>query len=783
MIAYLLLAASVSQVAAANIRPQIGYVYPPAGKAGTTIEVQLGTYDWTSDMQILPLDPRVKIEITGEASEPFLTPPPYWFGNKAGQVQPPLPREVPAKITLPADLPPGEITWRVANANGGSNVGKFVVSDVSEIVEPDQRDKFIDLPAIPAAVSGRLSRITEIDEYRFTTPTATQLTCRLEDRLGQPFSGVLTIKDASGQIVADGADTVGTGVTLRFVSQAGMTYTACVRDAEFAGDRGYVYRLSIRSIPEVLTTVPLVVKPGEKQSLKIIGWGLSQPAALGFVNQEVTLVAGPTNVPQDVTVTTPLGKTTARVFAGEATDLLEPAGDDAAQRTLAIPAAISASFDKVDGISGMPVDRYRFEAKQGQTLRIVAEVDRFQSPVDPALVITSLDGKELLRNDDQPGASDALLDFKVAADGTYELIVGDVSGIEPSIASVYRLMISDVATLVDFDLQVPDKLDIALGGKADLAVKVTRHGIWKAPIDLKVEGLPEGVSLAEVMAPAVANQVPADKPALNLTLNVAETAPAVASYVTITAKAEVEGKMIEKRSPPILITSIIKTRVKVKSTVQDGGRIVNRGTTYPADVIVERLDGYTGPVTLQMGAVQQRQRRGIRGGNVTVPAGVEQVQYPIFMPEWLETSLTARMNVIGVTPVADGKGNIRQVTGIMDGFIVMSLEGALLKITPEPQEYVAAPGGTIEIPLKVSRTVKLPVPADVLLSGEKNSPLSADALQLAPSEGQCMLKIKIAPDAKPGVYQAVIRATAMQDGKWPAVSETTVPIYVEDAAK
>lgn len=781
MLTYLLLLSSVGQVAAANIKPQIGYVYPPAANPGATIEVRLGTYDWTPDMQILPHDPRVKIEITGPAGEPFLTPPPYWFGNKAGQAQPPLPREVPARITIPADMPAGEIRWQAANANGGSNVGKFVVSDLTESVEPENHTGVMELPSIPAAVSGRISRITETDEYRFTTPAAAQITCRLEDRLGQPFSGLLLIKDASGKVVADCADTAGTGVTLRFAAQAGMTYTAAIRDIEFAGDRGYVYRLSIRNTPEVVTTLPLIVKAGEKHSLKLLGWGLAKPVQLEALQHEIT--AG-TAIEQTVLVDVPLGKTAVKIFTAAASDALEPASTDPAQRQLAIPSATSATFDKIDATSGLPVDRYRFTAKKGQVLRIIAEVDRFQSPVDPQIIVQSLEGKELLRNDDVPGTSDAQLQFTPAADGEYELVISDVSGLAPALASVYRLTLEDVATLFDFDLQYPERLDIALGAKADLAIKVSRLGTWKAPINLQLQGLPEGVALAEVMAPAVANQIPADKPAHNLSLTASDQAAAAAALVTIVATAELDGKKIEKKSPPILISTILKTRVKVKSTVQDGGRIVNRGTTYPADVVVERLDGYTGPVLLQMAATQQRQRRGIRGGELTVPAGVDQVQYPIFMPEWLETSLTARMNVIGVTPIADPKGNIRHVTGIMDGFIVMSLEGALLKLTHEQQEFVAAPGSTLEIPLKVSRTVKLPVAADVVLvgSGEKGAVFTAAPVQLPQSVTQHTLKLKIAADAKPGLHQAVIRATALQDGKWPAISETTVDIYVETAA-
>jgi H+/gluconate symporter-like permease len=124
------------------------------------------------------------------------------------------------------------------------------------------------------------------------------------------------------------------------------------------------------------------------------------------------------------------------------------------------------------------------------------------------------------------------------------------------------------------------------------------------------------------------------------------------------------------------------------------------------------------------------------------------------------------------------------VTPVSSLAAIWSLEGALLKLTHEQQEYVAAPGSTIEIPLKVSRTVKLPVAADVVLvgNGEKGSVFAADPVQLPQSVNQHSLKLKIAADAKPGLHLATIRATAMQDGKWPAVSETTVGIYVEAAA-
>src|SRR5512134_3044414 len=116
----LIVVAVLGQAGPQTVKPQIGDVYPPGAKAGTTVEVRIGTYDWTTDVELFSHDPRMKIEITGPASEPILTPPPFWFGAKAGTVQPPLPCEIPARITIAADCPPGPIKWQVANANGGS---------------------------------------------------------------------------------------------------------------------------------------------------------------------------------------------------------------------------------------------------------------------------------------------------------------------------------------------------------------------------------------------------------------------------------------------------------------------------------------------------------------------------------------------------------------------------------------------------------------------------------------------------------------------------------------
>ena len=52
----------------AQLVPDIGYIYPSGGQVGTTVDVTLGGYDWTPDMQLFVHDPRIKLEIIGAPS-------------------------------------------------------------------------------------------------------------------------------------------------------------------------------------------------------------------------------------------------------------------------------------------------------------------------------------------------------------------------------------------------------------------------------------------------------------------------------------------------------------------------------------------------------------------------------------------------------------------------------------------------------------------------------------------------------------------------------------------
>ncbi len=780
----ILLALVVGSPAAAQKAPEVGYVYPPGGRAGTTVEVHLGGYDWTPDLQYFVHHPGVKLEIAGPLTPIFLTPPPYWSGPKVYANALPIPRERPARLTLPADLPPGPIRWQVANANGGSSAGVFWVGNGTEVLEEPHRREPQALPALPLTVNGRVSRISEVDRYRFSVPKSGPVTCALfARRLGSDFNGVLEVRDSRGRVVADAADTEGRDESLTFAAQAGEEYVVGVHDLDFNGDRAFVYRLELSPGPRVVAAFPAAGRRGETREVEFLGIGVATGAPkLESVKRSVSFPREGETF--SYRLETPHGS--APAFPLELGDLPETVeGEKGPAQPLSLPTAVTGSLEQAG-----ETDRYSCELKKGERISLALQARRIGSPLDVGLAVLAPDGKELARGDDLPDTTDTALEFVAPADGTYTLAVSEMGARSGSRTASYRL-VAERAT-PGFHLEVTQRLNVLLGAKAELVVKAKRLGGFDAPIPLRIAGLPEGISVTGEPV------IPQGKTEVKISLQAAADAAALASLVTVTGAATLDGRTLtvtatapaggslaarapeENALPSVLVSSIMKPRWKVSPVDKDGGRTVHRGTTYPAEVIIERTDGFTGPLELQMAAQQARHRMGIWGPDLPVAAGVTRTHYPCFMPEWLDTTRTSRMILIAVGKVADPKGNVRYLVAPGDGRITMSMEGALLKVSHEAGEMSVRPGDSIEVPVKIARSAKLPeaVRLELRLPEGMDGMLSAEPLVLPPDRDAAKVKIAVGKNLNlKGAVPLTIRATAMQNGKLPVISETTVEVY------
>ena len=756
-------------VAMAQQAPEIGYMYPPGGQAGTTFDVVLGGYDWTPDMQIFVGDTRVKLEVTGPPGPVLVDEPPYWFGKKARGPAFPQAREIPGKLTIPADVPPGVVRWQVANANGISAAGQFQVTDSPDLKEDRKLRTAQPLPNLPVSVVGQIHKIEQVDRYRFSVPQAGLVTCELfARRFSSPLNGWLEIRDSAGTLVANAADTEGLDTRITFPAQAGMDYTLSLHDVDFRGTWAYTYRLVITTGPRIEAALPSTGRRGETRDVTFLGYGLATGAnQLETVVRPVTFPADPQATSVTYRLETPFGVAQPyTLLVSDLPETVEPASTDPAQRRLTPPCALTGTLAQLYG-----EDRYTLEAKKGDVWSIAALSNGIGSPLDVSLGVIGPDGKELMRNDDVPGTTDANLQFTFPEDGVYTLIVSDISGKSGRPTSTYRLTLT--APRLDFTVSAPALLSIPLGGKASLPVKIVRGGGFNEPVKIAFNGLPAGMTVpAELI-------IPMGKSDLAVEVNVAADAAALASPVSITASGAVAGAEVTRAAGPLLMASIMAPVCKVTPEGLDDVRKNPRGATYPAPVLIERMPGFTGEITLEMAAKQERHRQGVRGPDFIVPADATRVLYPVFLPEILETTKTSRIVVNGVARVPDPKGNVRYLVTRMNLRIGFLPEGALLKIAHEPLEYVVPAGQVLEIPVSVTRTAELLEPAQVelVVPKELQGLLTAEPITLTAAQQDAVVRVQSqAGTAIAGEHTLMIRATALREGKYAVISETEVRV-------
>jgi hypothetical protein len=765
--------------------PEVGYVYPPGAQRGQIVAVQLAGFDWTPDLEFFVLDPRVTLTTEGSLSRHLMPEPPFPVGMRAYR-PPSLPREIAARIVLPPDLPAGPVRWQVANANGTSSTGVFIVGDGPEVVEDREGGNPQTLEHLPVTVSGRLARFEEVDRYLIEPVRDGLITCDLvARRLGSNFNGVVEVRDERGLLVADAVDSEGMDVSLTFAARASTRYQIFVRDLNFRGNRACVYRLSISEGPRVLAVVPAAGRRGATGPVELMGYGLGTGRCeLERVTRAITFPDVPEQSVFVYRFEAPAGAVADFTFRlSDLPESIEPASGSGSTPALRVPVAVTGALDRE-----RPADRYRLAGRQGEIWNIAVEARRIGSPLDVAVTITGPEGRELAANDDLPGTTDAGLEFSLPADGIYELIVSDLSGSRPSPLNLYRLVVQHPQP--DFKLQIPQRLNVPIGDKAELTVKVLRTGGFQAPIALTIAGLPPGISVPAELV------IAAGQGELKIPLQSAADAPSGAALVTMTGTAQVgERKLshvaraqatgnIAPRVPEelavesFLVASTMKPVTKIRP-IETDERTAHRGTVHLAELAIERLQGFEGEVIVQMDSRQPAKfRQGLTGPDAILPPGSNRLFYPCLVPDYAETVDAYRFLLVAVAQVPDSRGRVRYLLSKMqadDASVAITVEGALLKVSSETGGLSVRPGDSFQIPVKVARSAKLPatVRLEVRTPPGLAEAIQAEPLDVPPGRGEALLAVRLGAGlASSGKYTLVVRATALQSGSPALLSDT-----------
>ncbi len=756
--------------------PTIGYISPQGGQAGTVVEAKLGGYDWTPDMQIFSLDPRVKLEVLGPPGEVIVPEPPYWFGKKGRGSALPMPRETPVRLTLPADLPVGPVYWQAANANGATTRGVFMVSRTPEVIEAFRRKNsdVQTLPALPVIVSGQLTKIEEVDLYRFSVPKAGPVTCQVvAKRLNSAVRAIIQIRDKAGKVIADISDSEHRDPAVTIAALAGEEYTLTIYDLDFRGDRAMNYRLEMTPLPQVLAAVPACGKRGESQSVTFIGYGIATGAAqLETLARNIAFPATPGLKSFECPVETAFGITTTRMLLSDLPQALEPADANPATRQLAIPGGVTGTLSERYG-----EDRYQILGDPMKPVWISAAAEGVGASLDLSVTIFDSKGVQVATNDDLAGTTDAGLLFKAPAAEQYQVVITDASGRSGSTASTYNLSVATPQP--DFAIKIPDLLAIPVGGKIALPVTLDRREGFAEPVKIEVTGLPPGVT---VTAPPDLT-IAAGAAALSVELTSAATAPALAAMVTVNAAAPVAGQPATRTAGPVLVAGTLKPPFTIEGGGKDDVLKWPRGTAFPAPVTIERDPGFNGEIRLEMAGFNDRHRQGIRGPEQIVPPGAAQVIYPVTLPEWLETTRTSRIVLNGVAKIKDPAGNERFVSKRLLTRIGFLPGGALMKVGHKNDELKVSATEPFTVPLTISRSPQLPAPVklELIVPFELEGKLKADIMEVAPELIHPQFKMTpLATAGLKGYYELTIRATTLKDGYLPVQSETKVTVEFVD---
>lgn len=772
-----------TSIGLAQLAPGAGYVFPPVVSIGKTSEVQMGVFDPTDDLQWFVHDARVQLERTGPVGDFHLPPPPYWSGPRGGTNALPIPREAPARITVAADAEPGFVLWQIASANGSSRTARLLLSRDPEISESRSRDFPQQLPVLPVAVSGRLSRLTEVDRYEIVASADGPISVTLMARqLGADFRGVLQVRDASGQLLADFADTQGMDGGVTFPATAGARYSVSLHDVDFRGDRAYVYRLVFREGPRVLATIPARIQRGTTAEVEFIGSGL-QPGTdeLQTLRRSVAAAADPQPLLQPIEVQSPGGKLLFPLPLSDLPELVATSGQTAEVPT---PGAITGRLTPEHF-----EQRVTFAAVKDQPLQVLLQSVGIGSSLDTQFTILAPDGTVAAENDDSDGLTDSALEFKPAVDGRYTCVVRSQSQLNGRADEVFRLEVRPL--VADFSLTMPQQLSLPSAGQLEVSITARRSGGFDGPIALRVAGLPDGVTAEGEWS------IPSGKSDFKGLLKSAADAAVTAAAIQVVGTAEISGTTVTRSAAAVASGNLCPRTVEQKLTStallavtmappidvlvidRERQRDVPRGSTCPAELEIVRKDGFTGPVTLVMSAQQARNRQGINGTTTIVPPGETRALFPCFMPEWLATDITRRMVVHGVVEVPDPKGNLRQLTKPGDARITMIMEGALLKLACEVTDLRSSPGAVCEIPFSISRSPRLtgPVTISLKVPEEAAGMLAAEPVVLAPEQTTARMRITSTADSRlHGPWQLRFAATTLLDDRWPVVSEAVLDL-------
>lgn len=543
------------------------HVFPVGGKIGSAVEVTVAGADLDESAEMVFSDPRITAKVKMTAGTEFAASVP--ISNQF-------------VVTIPADVEPGIVEVRLSGRFGLSTPRRFVVGVGDELINSDQnKTAETAMPiSVNSVVNGR-AVANAAHFFKFALKKDEKVTIDCSTRfIDSRMHPVLTIMDLNGKELARARSTSVRPATLFFKSPIESQFIVSVRDAVFAGNADYFYRLGVSNRPYLTAVFPSVVQANSNPVLNLYGWNLPGGRMLDGPLEELSRnaaeVVGDSRNSDDLPLWTSnfsvdwksvglyeKGKLLSNRLPVYGTHLpvaVENETDEST--TVTIPTVVSGRF-----LPGTESDFYEFDAKTGEIYYLDAYSHRNGDDSDLIMTVqqkqTDGEGKvswKRLTVADDPGnrgggpgpdfsitTDDPTIRFQVPADGRFRLVLKDQFGTyQNNRASSYRVVIrkptpdfSVVCTPVmgrpaNANQILAKSLSLRKGGRIQVPTKIERVDGFNGVVTLFCENLPPGVQCQPVEINPSQTQV-------QLIFHASEDAPAGHSFVKVLAKSTVGG--------------------------------------------------------------------------------------------------------------------------------------------------------------------------------------------------------------------------------------------------
>ena len=766
-----------------TIGPSSSHIFPAGGRRGTIVSVAVGG-------ECLP--PGTKFSLLGEKLE-VLQPILKQRVADAGEPSPRRnPTEIPitypkqwaSQISIADDAALGPAYWRLSCGQGGTCSRPFLVGDLPEFIETESNSLLQQAETInlPVTVNGQISGERDVDYYRFSATAAEIVSCEVvARRIGSPLDANLAVLDGAGHELAVEQRYVGSDILLAAAIPETGEYFLRISNVSFRGDSSCVYRLNISTKPFIFSCSPLGGAAGSARNIAFLAMsGTNRP-----IEREQTVLFPDGNDERFVyDCPWSANAVTLDVDAGASLRESEPNQSFAAATVVPVPTTVDGCFH-----SARDVDWFTFEAAKGERLSLVCRSHSFLSSALPTLAVFDSGGNELVNSTAPILGEDRRLEWQAPESGSYGLRLRDLRfGSQGGPEFVYRLSVRRAAP--DFTLQLAqDCVNLVAGGKVEIPVTVQRAGGFDGDVTLTVEGLPEGITAEATTAAAKQNET-------RLTLKASTGVPLGDVPLTIAGRAEIAGDQVARVATarhqgvdeegvsigdPTLdrVTLTVACKPAFRLFCAEAYQYAHRGSVFLYPMEIERLNGFTGAVTLQIGDRQNRDLDGIEMFEVTIPPGQTATNLPIYLPETMHINIQSQSQLY-----AQGYAQFNDELGAGHCVLVLAEKRNMLRTLPPvvklraaQQHVTLAAGGEVAIRLQLERTKNFAGPMTVQLLTPASSAITAEPIQIPAGETEREMVIRVGSDWQPVDGASFrFRATGMMDDSIQLITEATVEL-------